>query len=186
MQLNVIIASTRPGRVGKPVGDWFIDHAKKHGGFEVVTVDLKEVGLPMLDEPRHPRLGQYEHAHTKAWSAIVDAADAYVIVTPEYNYSAPPSLVNALDYLYREWGYKPAGFVSYGGVSGGTRSVVAARQILATLKMVPLVEQVTIPFVAKHIAEDKTFTTNADIDKSATAMLDELHRWAGALKPLRT
>src|SRR4051812_30636337 len=85
-QLTVVIASTRPGRVGLPVAQWFIEYARQEGSFDVHTVDLAEVGLPFLDEPSHPRLQQYEHQHTKDWSATISVADAFVFVTPEYNY----------------------------------------------------------------------------------------------------
>ena len=118
MQLHVIVASTREGRVGRPVAEWFLGAARAHGTFAVDLVDLKEVNLPLLDEPKHPRRQHYHHEHTKAWSAIVRKADAYVFVTPEYNHGAAPALVNALNYVFVEWNYKPAGFVSYGGISG--------------------------------------------------------------------
>jgi len=122
-KLHIIICSTRPGRVGPSVAQWAYDAAVAHGGFEPVLVDLASFGLPVFDEPEHPRLGKYQHAHTKAWSASVAAADAFVFVTPEYNFGPPPALVNALNYLSREWQYKPAAFVSYGGHSGGMRAV---------------------------------------------------------------
>src|SRR5689334_4480755 len=119
LKLQIVIASTRPGRVGAPVARWFHRRAEEHGGFDVELVDLAEVNLPLLDEPHHPRLRRYVHQHTQAWSARVEAADAFVFVTPEYNYGMPASLKNALDYLNQEWHYKPVGFVSYGGVSAG-------------------------------------------------------------------
>ena len=119
LRLNVIVASTRPGRVGIHVGRWAHGVAAAHPAFEARLVDLAEFALPVYDEPRHPRLRQYEHAHTRAWSASVAAADAFVLVTPEYNHGPTPALINALDYVYHEWHYKPAAFVSYGGVSGG-------------------------------------------------------------------
>ncbi|NNM70989.1 NADPH-dependent FMN reductase [Enterovirga aerilata] len=185
-KLDVIICSTRPGRVGKPVGDWFDGVARQHGGFEVELVDLAEVNLPIYDEPKHPRLQQYEHEHTRRWSAIVDAADAFVFVTPEYNFGPPPSLVNALNYVYLEWNYKPAGFVSYGGVSGGMRAVQTEKLTLTTLKMVPILETVLIPMVPQHIDKETGAFRPTDIHaSSATAMLDELLRWTNALKPLR-
>jgi NAD(P)H-dependent FMN reductase len=134
LKLHVVIASTRPGRVGPVIGKWFHEFAVGHGKFEVELVDLADPQLPLMDEPAHPRLQQYEHQHTRAWSAKVDEADAFVFVTPEYNYSAPPSLINALDYLYKEWNYKPAGFVSYGGISGGIRAVQMIKQMVTTLK----------------------------------------------------
>jgi NAD(P)H-dependent FMN reductase len=120
-------------------GNWFVENARAHGKFEVSFVDLKEVNLPPMDEPEHPRFQKYTHDHTKAWSATVAAADAFVFVTPEYNFSTAPALQNALDYVYKEWNYKPVGFVSYGGISGGLRSVQMTKQMVTTLKMVPLV-----------------------------------------------
>ena len=123
LKLHTIIASTRPGRVGLHVGKWFHEYALKHGGFDATLVDLADFDLPVYDEPHHPRLQKYEREHTKRWAESVRSADAFVFVTPEYNYSPSPSLVNALDYVYLEWNYKPAGFVSYGGVSGGLRAV---------------------------------------------------------------
>jgi NAD(P)H-dependent FMN reductase len=184
-KLLVIIVSTRPQRTGVPVAQWFFEHAQKHAKFDVELVDLKEENLPLLDEPRHPRFHQYEHAHTKAWSERIHGADAFVFVTPEYNYGAPAPLVNALDYLYSEWAYKPAGFVSYGGVSGGTRSVQMAKLIMTTLKIVPIPEAVTIPFVAQ-VVEGGQFKGSDTFEKAAVTMLDELLRWSDALRVLRT
>lgn len=186
LKLQVIIVSTRNGRLGPAVGAWTLELARAHAGFEVELVDLAEVNLPLFDEPNHPRLGQYEHAHTKAWSAIVSRADAYVFVTPEYNYSAPPSLVNALGYLNREWAYKPVGFVSYGGVSGGTRGVLTSRQIASTLRMVPVVEAVSIPFFTKYLDTNTGAFDPGEIQaRAAHAMFDELARVADALSVLR-
>lgn len=184
MNLLVVFASTRPGRAGLPVAQWALEAAKKHGKFEVTFADLKEVALPLYDEPKHPRLQQYEHEHTKRWSAIVDAADAFVFVTPEYNYSAPPALINAFDYVFKEWHYKPCSFVSYGGASGGMRSAHNARQIATALKMAPLADGVSIPMFSNHI-KDGTLTATEAMEKSATGMLDELVRWATALKTMR-
>jgi NAD(P)H-dependent FMN reductase len=183
-KLLIIVVSTRDGRAGLPVARWFAERAKVHAGFEVDFVDLREVALPLFDEPRHPRLKQYEHDHTKAWSARVDSADAFVFVTPEYNYSAPPSLINALDFLSSEWAYKAAGFVSYGGVSGGMRAVQMAKLVLTTLKIVPLPEAVTVPFFTKLI-DAKGLFDGASQEGAAKAMLDELARWTGALAALR-
>src|SRR5580692_12926759 len=143
-KLSVIVASTRPNRVGLPIGQWFLGQASAHGGFDVDLVDLKELNLPLLDEPKHPRFRDYQHEHTRRWSALVEASDAFVFVTPEYNFSAPPALLNALDYLFHEWAYKPAGFVSYGGASGGMRSVQMTKLLLTSLKIVPLPEAVSI------------------------------------------
>jgi NAD(P)H-dependent FMN reductase len=185
LKLHTIIASTRPGRVGSAVAKWFHAFAVENGRFEAQLVDLADFNLPIYDEPVHPRFQRYEHEHTKRWSESVAAADAYVFVTPEYNYSPPPSLVNAFDFLYREWNCKPCGFVSYGGVSGGLRAVQMERLHATTLKMMPMMEGVTVPMVANQIDDNGDFASNELIDASAQTLLDELLRWATALKPMR-
>ena len=135
-KLLIILASTRPGRVGLPVATWFTEHADDDGRFETELVDLAKLALPLLDEPKHPRLRQYTHDHTFAWSRIVDGADAVVIVTAEYNYGYPAALKNALDYLNHEWRHKPLGFVSYGGVAAGTRAVQQLKQVTGAVQLV--------------------------------------------------
>jgi NAD(P)H-dependent FMN reductase len=184
-KLLVVVTSTREERVGHLVADWAVQQVRAHGKFQPELADLKVVNLPLLDEPNHPRFGQYKNAHTKAWSATVAGADAFLFVTPEYNYAMPPALLNALDYLFREWAYKPAAFVSYGGLSGGMRSVQSAKPVLTSLKIMPLPEGVAIPFVTKFI-KDGRFEGDETQAKSAVAMLDELHKWATALAPVRT
>lgn len=184
-KLQVVIASTRPGRQGPAVGRWFAEFAAGHGAFEVELVDLAEVDLPLLDEAAHPRLKQYTQEHTKRWSEMVNSADAFVFVTPEYNFGSPPSLINALDYLVQEWAYKPVGFVSYGGISGGLRSVQMTKGIVTALKMMPIPEGVTIPFFTKFITEAGDFAAEDVHERSGAAMLKELARWAEAMKMLR-
>ncbi|WP_169946561.1 NADPH-dependent FMN reductase [Microbispora sp. H11081] len=183
--LQIVIASTRPGRVGLPVAEWFRERAAAHDAFEVELVDLAEVNLPFLDEPNHPRLRQYIHQHTKEWSATVERGDAFVFVMPEYNYGFNAVLKNALDFLHHEWQYKPLGFVSYGGVSAGTRAVQMLKQVVTTLKMVPLVEAVSIPFVAQLLDEEGRLQPNEVMNSAADAMVAELDRLAGALRHLR-
>lgn len=184
LKLKVIVGSTRPGRVGLHVGKWIHQVAQEHPKFDADLVDLAEVGLPLYDEPNHPRLRKYEKEHTKRWSAIVDEADAYVLVMPEYNYSVAPALANALDFVFQEWACKPAGFVSYGGVSGGLRAAQLIKVTLSALKVVPINEAVVIPFVANHI-KDGAFVPSDLHVTAAGQMLDETARWAEALKPLR-
>src|SRR4051794_18062747 len=113
-KLLIIIASTRPGRVGLPVAQWFEGRAREHGGFDVSVADLAEIALPFMDEPSHPRLRRYTKQHTMAWSEIVARADAFAFVMPEYNYGLTAPLKNAIDSLHVEWAYKPLGIVSYG------------------------------------------------------------------------
>lgn len=182
--LGIVVASVREGRVGLPVAQWVVEEASAHGAFVPELVDLREVGLPLLEEPAHPRLQQYADERTKGWSARISALDAFVFVTPEYNHSAPPALINALDHLYNEWNYKAAAFVSYGGVSGGLRSVQAVKPLLAALKIVPIVEAVGLPFVHK-LVQDGRLTPDPAHRKAAATMFDELARWTSALAALR-
>jgi NAD(P)H-dependent FMN reductase len=181
--LQVHIASTRPGRVGEPVGRWFAEQARRHAGFDVEVVDLAAVALPFFDEPKHPRFGEYVHQHTKDWSATVSRADAFVFVTPEYNYGYNAVLKNAIDFLNREWRDKAVGFVSYGGVAAGTRAVQQLKQIVTALRMVPVVDSVNIPFVQQFLAPDGTVAPNQIMLDAAAAMLDELLRVTRLLRP---
>lgn len=183
--LQIITVSTRPGRKGPAVAAWFSSVARAHGAFTVEDVDLADVALPVFDEPEHPRLGRYQHDHTRRWSAIVSRADAFVFVTPEYDFATPPSLLNALVFLFHEWAYKPAAFVSYGGVSGGLRGVQMAKQVLTSLNVMPIVPAVTLPMFASRLDASGTFTSEESLDASARAALTELARWAQALQPLR-
>jgi NAD(P)H-dependent FMN reductase len=184
-KLCVITVSTRPSRAGVPLSTWIFERAVSHGVFEVELVDLKTENLPMFDEPRHPRLRQYEHEHTKRWSAKIEAADAFVFVTPEYNHGTPPSLINALTYLAQEWAHKPVGFVSYGGPAGGTRAVQMVKPMMAALKMVALLESVMAPLFTRSIDDKGVFNPSELQSAGATAMLDALGKWVSALAPMR-
>jgi NAD(P)H-dependent FMN reductase len=187
LKLAVVIASVREGRVGLPIAEWFVERARQHARFDTLMIDLKTIDLPIFAERSHPRLRQYESDKQKAWSAIVAPIDAFAFVTPEYNYSTAPALVNAIDYLLFEWAYKPVGFVSYGGMSAGLRAAQMTKQTVTAVRMMPIPEAVNIPFVAQAIdRESGTFKATEQHDKSAAAMLDELHKWATALAPLRT
>jgi NAD(P)H-dependent FMN reductase len=181
-RLTVIIGSTRPGRVGAAIGQWFAAQARKHGGFDVEVADLAAINLPMVDEPNHPRLGQYVHQHTRDWSALIDRADAVVFVTPEYNHGYPATVKNAIDFLYHEWAEKPVGFVSYGGVSAGTRSVQQLKAVVTAVGMVPVVDMVNIPFVRQFLDDNGRLKANEIMDQGAEAMLDELLRFHRLLR----
>jgi NAD(P)H-dependent FMN reductase len=181
--LQIVIASTRPTRVGHHFGHWFADQARKHAGFEIEVIDLAEVALPFMDEPEHPKFGRYVHPHTKGWSATVSRADAFVFVTPEYNYGYNAVLKNAIDFLHKEWHDKAVGFVSYGGVAAGTRAVQQLKQVVTTLRMVPVFESVNIPFQNQFLDDDGTVHANDVMLAAAVAMLDELLRVTTLLRP---
>lgn len=185
IKLHVIIASVRPGRIGLPVGKWFESVAREDDRFEVRLIDLAEVGLPFMDEPEQPHLRKYTKDHTREWSAMIEPAEAFVLVTPEYNSTPAPSIKNALDFLHHEWKYKPVGFVPYGGISGGQRAAQALKPTLLQLSMMPIPAQVPLPHVSKSITEDGRFEADERQVKAAGSMLNELARWAEALRTLR-
>lgn len=182
--LMVIVASVRDGRKGRAVADWFIAQAEAHGGFEVRVSDLKEIDLPLMTEPNHPSMKEYTQEKTWEWSRTIEAADAYAFVTPEYNHSMTAPLVNAIDYLVHEWMYKPAGIVSYGGISGGHRATQQLRQTLSALSVVTMPAQVALPSFSDHI-KDGVFESYDSADSAARGVLDALAKWHPALKTLR-
>lgn len=181
----VIVASTRPGRLAPAVARWFMtaSDAEQIAG-SVDLADLAEIALPMLDEPEHPAAGVYQHEHTRHWSQRVAAADAFVVVTPEYNCGISAVLKNALDYLYTEWAWKPVGFISYGNTSAGTRSVQMTKQVMTTLRLVPIGATVAVR-IADTI-EDGQVRADAALADAARAVLTELLRVAAFLRPLRS
>lgn len=183
--LQIIAASTRPGRKGIAIARWLEQVAREQDVFDVELIDLAEIGLPLMDEPNHPRLRSYTHDHTRAWSATIARGDAYVFVTPEYNHSFPATLKNALDYLFAEWGDKPAGLASYGGVSAGLRSAAALKPVLTSLRMVPAVEAVSLPFAMAAVDAEGVYHPTEEATASAVAMLGELVRLDGVLRPGR-
>lgn len=186
LKLNVITGTTRPGRVSPTIAAWFTKFAQENSEFEVELVDLADFELPLLDEAKHPRMQEYEHEHTKRWAQSVDSADAYVFVTPEYDYFPPAALVNAIQVLSKEWNYKAAGIVSYGFVSAGVRAAQPIRQLLSNLGAATIPQGVPIPFFPNFIGEEGTFSSNEIMEDGAKLMLDELYKWSNALKPLRT
>ena len=183
-RVMVIVASTRPGRLGTAVARWFLDAlAVEEVSATIDLADLAEISLPMLDEPEHPAAGVYQHEHTRRWSQRVDSADAFIVVTPEYNYGMPAALKNALDYLYAEWAWKPIGFVSYGNTSAGTRSVQMTKQVVTTLRMVPIGSTIALR-IADTVVNGHIRADGVPAD-AARAVLAELLRVAAALRPLR-
>lgn len=183
--LTIVVASTRPGSVGPTVAQWFVSRATDHGAFDVRRIDLSELNLPFLDEPEHPSSHQYARQHTRDWSAAVDAADAFVLVMPEYNQGFNAPLKNALDFLYDEWAYKAVGLVSYGMTSAGLRAAQMIKPVLTALRMVPTADAVSIP-LRQRLRADGTLDADAIMDAAATALLDDLERLTAALIAVRT
>ena len=180
----IIVGSVRPGRVGLPVSRWVESVAAERAGFEIDFVDLAELALPFMDEPNHPSKREYTKPHTFAWSERVDAADAFILISPEYNHSYSPVLKNALDFLGREWKHKPVSIVSYGGVSAGTRGAAALEPVLTTIGLVKTGANVEINFIGQHV-RDAQFHPEEKHDSILHTVLNQLHDMHEALSTLR-
>lgn len=183
IRLGIVIGSTRPGRKGEAVARWVLEHASQRTDAEFELVDLLDFHLPLLDEATPPSMGRYEKEHTKAWSAKVASFDGYVLVTPEYNHATSGALKNALDFVYREWNNKAAGFVGYGS-AGGTRAVENLRLIMAELQVATVRNQVALS-LSTDFENYSVFRPAEKQAKALAGMLDQLVAWAGALKTLR-
>ena len=183
IKIAVIIGSTRPNRNGEAVGRWTYDLARQRTDAQFELIDLKEINLPLLDEPVPPSMDQYSKPHTKSWAARIDPFDGFVFVTPEYNHSTCGALKNAIDFLYREWNNKAAGFVGYGS-AGGARAVEHLRLIMAELQVATVRSQVMLS-LASDFENYSVFKPAAAQEKSLKSMLDQLVAWAGALQSLR-
>lgn len=184
-QLKIITSTTRRGRKGTAVANWITRLSKEVTFFETELLDLANIQLPFLDEIDHPALRHYQNAYSHQWSATIDSADAFVIVLAEYNFGFPAPIKNALDYLYHEWKHKPVAILSYGAFSGGLRSTLMLKQVLAALNMIPLAGSIAIPSFDKYIGDDGNFVPKESLVHSAHVMFSELRRWSEVLKTMR-
>jgi NAD(P)H-dependent FMN reductase len=185
-KLKIISSTVRPGRKGPVIAQWITDVAKNHGSFEVELLDLGEINLPLMNEAIHPIMKQYEHDHTKQWSAKIEEADAFIFVTAEYDYSYPASLKNALEYLVHEWAYKAAGIVSYSmGPFAGVRAVMGLKADLLSLKTIGLGEMVNIPSYNQFLNEEGVFIPDERLIAASKIMFNELVRWTKGLKAIK-
>ena len=184
LKVAIIIGSTRPGRKGEDVARWVFDIAARRSDASFEVVDIAAFDLPLLDEAVPPIMHQYEKPHTKAWAAKIATFDAFVFVTPEYNHSTSGALKNAIDFLYREWNDKVAGFVAYGG-AGGARAVEHLRLVMGELKVADVRAQVALSLYS-DFEKFTTFKPRSQQEASVSAMLDDLVAWGEAFQAMRT
>jgi NAD(P)H-dependent FMN reductase len=184
INLKIITASTRPERKGIYISHWVIEALQSNPSFQVEHLDLNEINLPFLDEPHHPRFQNYTKQHTKEWSSKISEGEAFIFVIPEYNYGYTAPLKNAIDFLFKEWAYKTAGIVSYGGLAGGTRATQMFKQVLTTLKVVPVTESLPIPFFASHI-KDGVFVPTEVLNNGLNEMFQEMIKVDKGLRVIR-
>lgn len=183
LNIGIIVGTTRPGRKADTVARWVLELAQKRSDAKFEIIDIQDFNLPLLDEPIPPSMGKYTHEHTKRWAAKIDAFDAFIFVTPEYNHSIPGSLKNAIDFIYAEWNNKAAGIVSYGSM-GGARAAEQLRGILAELKIASVRAQVMLSLFADFENFTK-FKPTSFQEESVKTMLDQIVEWGEALKHTR-
>jgi NAD(P)H-dependent FMN reductase len=183
LRIAVVIASSRPERVGPAVAVWVYAGTQQRAGVTYDLVDLAEEDLPNLDEPEPASSGNYTQEHTRAWSEKVTGYDGFVFVTPEYNRGIPGQLKNALDFLYAEWNDKAAGIVCYGS-SGGLRAAEQLKLVLGELQVATVRAQVSVS-IYDDMADFSRMTPRDFQARNLQTMLEQTERWAGALRTLR-
>jgi len=187
--ISVIVGSTRQGRFSEKPAQWILQHLEKRGGIETRLLDLRDFPMPFFDQPVPPAMpgrAPYAHDVVKKWTAEIARSDAFIFVTPEYNYGPSAVLKNALDWVYPEWNRKAAAFVSYGSVAGA-RSVQQLRQTAIELQLAPIRSSVHIPVATlmAHFQGGNVEAGLAELDVPAKAMIDDLLWWTAALKTAR-
>ena len=180
----IIIGSTRPGRFADTVAGWFVPLAQAREDLTVDVADLRDFDFPYYDQPV-PASRLSREQVPAGWAEVIERADGFVIITPEYNYGYPAVLKSALDCVYAEWNRKPVAFVSYGGWSGGTRAVQQLREVVVELQMAPIRGSLVIQFAPRAFAEDGSMKEPALYERAAAMMLDDLSWWAQALRAAR-
>lgn len=185
LKIGVITSTTRPIRVGPKVAAWFMDQVKNTPEMQFDLIDLAEVNLPFMDEPKSASSGEYIHEHTKKWSEKIANYDGFVWITAEYNHGPPAPLKNAIDSLHHEWGKKPVAFVGYGGM-GATRAIEQLVQIAAQVHMMPLTAT-SLRVIDVWSAFDENDQLKPEFVRGHTeGFLQDLKWWGEALKVART
>jgi NAD(P)H-dependent FMN reductase len=186
LNLAVILASVRQRRFGPVVANWFSSEARRHGEFDVTLIDLAEAPLPPVLGPEPPAIATNDArpAEMALLTQQLESADAFVIVTPEYNRSYPASIKTLIDWHFTEWRTKPVGFVSYGGPAGGLRAVEHLRLVLAELHAVTM--RHTVSFTKYwELFDDKGEPNKPETLEESAALLKELAWWARVLRDAR-
>ncbi len=187
--VSVIVGSTRQGRFSEKPAQWILDHLRKREGIEARLLDLRHYPMPFFDEPVPPAMpgrAPYSNEVVQRWTGQIAASDAFVFVTPEYNFGPPAVLKNAIDWVYAEWNRKAAAFVSYGSALGA-RGVQQLRATLVELQLVPIRSSVHVPIATlmAHFQGGDVVKGLAELDSKADGMIDDLLWWTRVLKAAR-
>ncbi|PZG13224.1 NADPH-dependent FMN reductase [Nonomuraea aridisoli] len=185
-KLVIVVGSVREGRFGPVAASWVADQARRHGGFEVEVVDLAEVEIPLAlpaESPKYAGESYPRPAGMAALTSALEGADAFVMVTPEYNHSYPASLKAAIDWHFTQWTAKPVAFVSYGGAAGGRHAVLHLENVLTELHAVTIRDGLAFPNY--YTAWQDGLPLDPEASGYAKTLLDQLAWWAGALRSAR-
>ncbi|MFD0207508.1 MULTISPECIES: NADPH-dependent FMN reductase [Saccharothrix] len=177
IKVAVIIGSTRNGRFAPTVAEWFVGRASARDDVQVDLIDLLDANLPYT-------LTDFGETPTDAVTAVtmrLAEAQAFVIVTPEYNHSYPVAIKNLVDWNYDVWQAKPVAFVSYGGLAGGLRAVEHLRQVFAELHAVTMRDTVSFHGASEQFGADGEPRDPEPYAQAASVLLDQLVWWAQAL-----
>lgn len=189
VQVKIIIGSTRENRFADSAGAWIADELSKQEGVHTEVLDLRDYPMPFFDSPvsASRKSEPFAHEAVARFTQKIAEADAYVLVTPEYNRSTSGVLKNALDWVYQEWHEKPVTFVSYGAV-GGARAVEQLRLMAIELQMAPIREAIHFaasdyfPVAMGGAPKEELFAKYA---QSAESAITQLLRWTRGLKKMR-
>ncbi|MFG2147543.1 NADPH-dependent FMN reductase [Streptomyces sp. NPDC048696] len=182
LKLAVVVGSNREGRFGPVVAEWLLARLRERDDFEVDLIDLAEVALPtsLSYDPAPPVRAVLDTVTPK-----LAEADAYVVLTPEYNHSFPASVKNLIDWHYTQWQAKPVGFVSYGGMSGGLRAVEQLRPVFAELHAVTVRDTVSFHHARDRFGPDGEPVEPSEAEAAVKRLLDQLSWWGRTLRDAR-
>jgi NAD(P)H-dependent FMN reductase len=185
-KLAIIVGSVREGRFGPVVASWVAEQADTHGAFDVTVVDLVGVDIPLALPAASPKYAGDDYPRPAGMAALTSAlesADAFIIVTPEYNHSYPASLKAAIDWHFTQWTAKPVAFVSYGGAAGGRHAVLHLENVLTELHAVTIRDHLAFPNYFTAWQDNRPLAPEAP--SHAKTLLDQLAWWATALRSAR-
>jgi NAD(P)H-dependent FMN reductase len=187
--ISVIVGSTREGRFSEKPARWILQHLKKRDRIQARLLDLRDFPMPFFDQattPAMPGRPTFEHEAVQRWTTSISQSDAFIFVTPEYNYGTSAVLKNAIDWVYPEWHRKPAAFVGYGSAMGA-RAVQQLRETMIEIQVAPIRSSVHIPvpILLAHYQGGDVEAELADLEAPAASMIDDLLWWTAALKAAR-
>jgi NAD(P)H-dependent FMN reductase len=169
IKVALIYGSTRKGRFCDKVGRWAAEQISSSGKFSLDVIDPAALLL------------HGDNQDSASLQQRIAEADAFVVVTPEYNHGYPAPLKSLIDSVGAEWQAKPVAFVSYGGISGGLRAVEQLRLVFAELHTVTIRDAVSFAGAWEQFDDAGRLLEPERALRSMDTLLARLHWWAVAL-----